>query len=201
MARTFEIHLVKVEETQASASVSGEVGNWFGSDRIVGRIRTLHLSTIFSGNRLYRLSDLTGHPAVRGGDELIAVCRRAGDGAYEVFSYVNRSNGTQFTRPYWTAVLYGWVLFLVSLISILLIVGLVLAPFLLYQAIKMTFVTYPEIKAANTELAALAGLRDPVALSRRIEEFNAATVVTPTVVTPPRAGRLFQIDLPDRPPS
>ncbi len=201
MARTFEIHLVKVEETQASASVSGEIGNWYGSDQIAGRIRTLHQSTIFSGNRLYRLSDLTGRPAVRGDDELIAVCRRARDGAYEVMSYVNRSNGTQFTRPYWTAILYGWVLFLVSLISILLIVGLVLAPFLLYQAIKMTFVTYPQIRAANAELAALAAVRDPAALSRRIEEFNAATVVTPTVVPPTRAGRLFQIDLPDRPSS
>jgi hypothetical protein len=67
---------------------------------------------------------------------------------------------------------FHWIGFLGALLSVLLIIGFVLAPLALYNALKFTQCDFAEMMSANDALGRIANLKTDAQLEAAIQAFN-----------------------------
>jgi|GEM_PF-7011139 len=174
-----QIHLITAEATDTSAIVKGHVsggvvGGQSGTVGMVhGRTDTILSTHIFYENRAYTLSQVNGKLPIRAGDRLLVLCRKTKTGEWGVLSVLNLSNGTSYRHSSGAIAIYLWAAAFLSLFTIFFGVGLVLAPLMLYLAGKFTFVTMPQIQAANARLTMIEAL-PPEARDASITDFNTS---------------------------
>ena len=189
-ARLFQVHVLSVQEARFATSVFSRSNLAGESGHACLHIETQHQASLLANDKIYHLTKLTSPVMFRRGDEMIAVCRQNRDGSFEVLAFVNLSNGTSFTRPYQWALLYAWLMFGFSLMLVMLIVGIVLAPIMLWNAWTMSTVTYPQLREAVEVMMALSAVNEHGERVRRSTIFNE----TSARPRPPPRRRLFQLD-------
>lgn len=175
--KIFEIHRVRVEETQDASSVVGRVTGMTlgGTGYVSGGVDMLHFSDLFANGRAYSLLQVTTKLPIRRGDDLLVVCRRAQNGVWRVLSVANRSIATSYHHSVLLPLFYLWGLFLLSLISVLFVIGFVLAPLLLFAAGKFTLLDMPQVLSANPELGRIANLSSDEDIARATAAFDQST--------------------------
>lgn len=178
MARLYVIDRIKVDEAQSASSVVGKVsGGGFGNSGaswVQGRVDTLHDTSLFAGGRVYTLREVNQKIAVRTGDDLLVVCHQASNGSWKVVSAANLSNNTFHCLDPQAASLYFWVLAFFSLITIIFLIGFILAPILFWQAIRFTTVNIPQLNEANRLLVDLRSVTDVSTIDQAIASFNTS---------------------------
>ena len=104
MSNKFEIHCVKIEKTQSSSSVQGEVRgsgmtiNGTGGSSVRGRTDTVHTSQVTANGKMYMLKQKNASYPFSEGDDMVFLCKRNDKtGMYEIISLLNNSNGTLST--------------------------------------------------------------------------------------------------------
>lgn len=174
MRKTFQVHRLRVEDTQEASSVVGRVTGMVldGTGFVSGGIETLHSSNLFSNGRAYSLVQVMTKLPIRRHDDLLVVCRQGRNGVWIVLSVLNRSNGTSYQHSVVLPLLYLWGVFILSLITIFLVIGIVLAPLMLFVAGKFTLIDFPQILSANRALSRIASLGSDDKMDREIDAFN-----------------------------
>jgi len=139
MMRLYETHRIHVQDTQYASSTNGHVQGMAigGTGYISGRTNSVHCTDLFANGWTYSLLDLTTtNLPIRIGDHLLIVCRRKQNGAWLVLSVANRTTHASYKLDPYMVLRFHWVAFLGGLLSILLFVGIIVAPLLLIQAIN-----------------------------------------------------------------
>jgi hypothetical protein len=138
--RLYEIHRLRVEDAQDASSVIGHIRGMMveGTGFTSGRTGTLHFANLFANGNAYSLVEMTTKLPIRLGDDLLVVCRQGKNGVWQVLSVANRSTKTSYALSPFNGLWYHWVAFAGGLRSLLLIIGIVLAPLTLYNALKFT---------------------------------------------------------------
>lgn len=172
--RLYEIHRLRVEDAQHASSVTGHIRGMMveGAGFISGRRDTLHTANLFANGAAYSLLEVTTKLPIRIGDDLLVVCRQGKNGVWQVLSVANRSTKTSYALSPFNGLWFYWIGFLGALLSVLLLVGIVLAPLALYNALKFTQCDLAEMLTANDALGRIANLQADSEVEAAIAAFN-----------------------------
>jgi hypothetical protein len=172
--RLYESHRLRVEDAQHASSVAGHVRGMMvdGTGFISGRTDTLHVANLSANRVAYSLIEVTAKLPIRIGDDLLVVCRQGKNGVWQVLSVANRSTKTSYALSPFNGLWFYWIGFLGALLSVLVLVGLVLAPMALYNALKFTQCDFAEMMTANETLGRIANLKNDAELEAAVRAFN-----------------------------
>lgn len=91
---------------------------------------------------------------------------------WQVLSVANRSTRTSYALSPFNGLWFYWIGFAGGLLSLLIIIGIVLAPLTLYNALKFTQCNFTEMMSANDALGRIANLKTDAQLEAAIQAFN-----------------------------
>lgn len=185
MSNKFEIHCVKIEKTQSSSSVQGEVRgggmtiNGTGGSSVRGRTDTVHTSQVTANGKMYMLKQKNASYPFSEGDDMVFLCKRNDKtGMYEIISLLNNSNGTRLVQSPATGLVYIWGMAVMSLITVLFVIGFILAPLAFGYAIYYTLKVHPLVKEATDKLLRLDGAKDKQTMEQSLIGYSGQTLIS-----------------------
>lgn len=171
--RLYEIHRLRVEEAQHASSVTGHIRGMIveGMGFIRPHGHAAHRKSLCEW-AAYSLMEVTTKLPIRIGDGLLVICRQGKNGVWQVLSVANRSTKTTYALSPFNGLWFYWIGFLGALLSVLLLVGIILAPLALYNAVKFTQCGLAEMLAADDALGKIASLPADREVAAAIAAFN-----------------------------
>lgn len=179
-----EIHCIKVQKTQETASVVGSVSGssisvrGTGGGRVSGETKTVHTSHITAFGKTYQLKQTNERLPIAPGDDLVIGCfRDPKTGIYEVGCLINNTNGTRFFEP--IQMWRYWFLTAFSFCTIVIFgLGLILFPITLWHALKLQNKIKPVLDELFEKVQSLEGVTDPQKMKSAISTFDFKTLMS-----------------------
>lgn len=178
MSDWYQIHCVKIENIRTSSSVQGHVNGQVidGHGHISGETYTMHTSQIIAGGRVYQFRQKNISYPFTEGEDMVFLCEEK-NGIFWVISLLNNTNGTQVVSSPVGPLLQVWKYAGLSLLTLIVYIGIVLAPIMIGYAIYYTLKLHPHVKEAYRVFYSLRGAKTKTDIERVLTGYKGTTVV------------------------
>ena len=186
MQNKIEIHCVKIDKTNSSASVIGKIRS--DNNSVRGSTNTFHTSQVTADGKMYTLKQKnTSYPFSDGDKMMFICCKDNKTGMYIISSLINITNGTKLIQSPISSLVGCWILAFLSFLApivglfagqIGLIWGLCMIPLAIGYALLYTIKIYPNEKRAVNKLISLDGVNSKEDMQGALLDYKGKSIVS-----------------------